>query len=200
MSSCEYDTKDIASLILQLREKDALIAERTAERDALVAEKAMLAEEKDEIKPLPSNRGEDDEFMPQGNGRTVATFDDYVHAQKSRSQKWKSSTNDGGGGMVCAIEEMPIDGGGGRRRTAEEKRVIRELSRRGGIEGWSDILDECQLDDGDEADDPHRSQGNIAWYLPPVQRQRWKDGQTLPHVNWGDLFFDLFYVAAAYNL
>jgi low temperature requirement protein LtrA len=22
----------------------------------------------------------------------------------------------------------------------------------------------------------------------------------LPHVNWGDLFFDLFYVAAAYNL
>ena len=54
MSSCEYDTKDIA---LQLREKDALIAERTAERDALVAEKAMLAEEKDEIKPLPSNRG-----------------------------------------------------------------------------------------------------------------------------------------------
>ena len=32
------------------------------------------------------------------------------------------------------------------------------------------------------------------------QRQRWDDQQILPHVNWGDLFFDLFYVAAAYNL
>ena len=58
---------------------------------------------------------EDDEFMPHGNthgnGRAVATFDDYVHAQKCRSQKWKSGTNDGGGGVVCT-EEMPIDGGG----------------------------------------------------------------------------------------
>mmetsp|Transcript_5699 Transcript_5699/g.7280 ORF Transcript_5699/g.7280 Transcript_5699/m.7280 type:complete len:563 (+) Transcript_5699:38-1726(+) len=37
------------------------------------------------------------------------------------------------------------------------------------------------------------------WKLP-IQRQRWGDQQVLPHVNWGDLFFDLFYVAAAYNL
>lgn len=34
----------------------------------------------------------------------------------------------------------------------------------------------------------------------PKQRQRWGDKQILPHTNWGDLFFDLFYVAAAYNL
>jgi len=34
----------------------------------------------------------------------------------------------------------------------------------------------------------------------PRQRQRWNDKQMLPHVNWGDLFWDLFYVAAAYNL
>ena len=34
----------------------------------------------------------------------------------------------------------------------------------------------------------------------PVQRQRWGDHQHHPVVNWGDLFFDLFYVAAAYNL
>jgi len=38
------------------------------------------------------------------------------------------------------------------------------------------------------------------FWLPPIQRQRWGDDQVLPHVNWGDLFFDLFYVAAAYNL
>ena len=36
--------------------------------------------------------------------------------------------------------------------------------------------------------------------LTARQRQRWDDHQILPHVNWGDLFFDLFYVAAAYNL
>ena len=34
----------------------------------------------------------------------------------------------------------------------------------------------------------------------PIQRQRWEDTQIRPVVNWGDLFFDLFYVAAAYNL
>jgi len=41
----------------------------------------------------------------------------------------------------------------------------------------------------------------IRWLIsPPTQRQRWTDKQILPHVNWGDLFFDLFYVSAAYNL
>ena len=45
---------------------------------------------------------------------------------------------------------------------------------------------------------PHGSK--IPWYAPPVQRQRWGDDQVLPHINWGDLFFDLFYVAAAYNM
>lgn len=34
----------------------------------------------------------------------------------------------------------------------------------------------------------------------PKQRQRWGDTQLHPHTNWGDIFFDLFYVAAAYNL
>lgn len=34
----------------------------------------------------------------------------------------------------------------------------------------------------------------------PRQRQKWGEAQILPHINWGDLFFDLFYVAAAYNL
>eukprot|EP00984_Skeletonema_dohrnii_P019163 scaffold9102_cov157-Skeletonema_dohrnii-CCMP3373.AAC.9 len=37
-------------------------------------------------------------------------------------------------------------------------------------------------------------------YSPPVQRQRYGDDKVLPHVGWGDLFFDLFFVGAAYNL
>lgn len=32
------------------------------------------------------------------------------------------------------------------------------------------------------------------------QRQKWGDTQVLPRVNWGDLFFDLFYVGATYNV
>jgi hypothetical protein len=38
------------------------------------------------------------------------------------------------------------------------------------------------------------------YYAPPHQRQRWGDTQIAPHTNWGDLFFDVFYVAAAYNI
>ena len=40
----------------------------------------------------------------------------------------------------------------------------------------------------------------LAFFEPPYQRQCWGDTQILPYINWGDLFFDLFYVAAAYNL
>ena len=40
----------------------------------------------------------------------------------------------------------------------------------------------------------------VPLYARPRQRQRWDESQVLPHVNWGDLYFDLFYVAAAYNL
>jgi hypothetical protein len=40
----------------------------------------------------------------------------------------------------------------------------------------------------------------VPFYARPKQRQRWDDTQLQPHVNWGDLFWDLFYVSAAYNL
>lgn len=53
------------------------------------------------------------------------------------------------------------------------------------------------LDDGHG--DGHHS-GRIPFYAYPRQRQKWGEAQILPHINWGDLFFDLFYVAAAYNL
>lgn len=42
--------------------------------------------------------------------------------------------------------------------------------------------------------------GPYLLYSKPIQRQTWADHQSHPVVNWGDLFFDLFYVAAAYNL
>ena len=42
--------------------------------------------------------------------------------------------------------------------------------------------------------------GRVLFYSPPRQRQRWGDSQVLPRTNWGDIFFDLFYVAATYNV
>ncbi|CAB9525885.1 expressed unknown protein [Seminavis robusta] len=45
-----------------------------------------------------------------------------------------------------------------------------------------------------------RLEEKVPLYANPKQRQRWDDVQMLPHVNWGDLYFDLFYVAAAYQL
>jgi len=38
------------------------------------------------------------------------------------------------------------------------------------------------------------------WWSPPKQRQRWGEAQILPSDNWGQIFFDLFYVGGAYNL
>jgi hypothetical protein len=46
----------------------------------------------------------------------------------------------------------------------------------------------------------------LPFYQAPRQRHRWQDlqqqqqQQQHPHKQWGDIFFDLFYVAAAYNL
>ena len=35
----------------------------------------------------------------------------------------------------------------------------------------------------------------IPMYSPPLQRQRWDEAASLPHVDWGDMFLDLFYVS-----
>jgi Bacterial low temperature requirement A protein (LtrA) len=40
----------------------------------------------------------------------------------------------------------------------------------------------------------------VLYYSPPRQRQKWNETQVVPRVNWGDLFFDLFYVGATYNV
>lgn len=47
---------------------------------------------------------------------------------------------------------------------------------------------------------PVRIQARTPFFTRPVQRQRWGDEEPHAVVPWNDLFFDLFYVAAAYNL
>lgn len=39
----------------------------------------------------------------------------------------------------------------------------------------------------------------VVFWTRPKQRQRWGDDDVLPHINWGDLFFDLFYVAGEWT-
>ena len=46
----------------------------------------------------------------------------------------------------------------------------------------------------------HPGVGLIPLFAPPRQRQKWGDTQVLPRTNWGDIFFDLWFVAAAYNV
>ena len=50
---------------------------------------------------------------------------------------------------------------------------------------------------GHQHDDAQVGQAEcLPWYAHPIQRQRWNEDHVLPHVDWGDLFFDLFYVGA----
>jgi hypothetical protein len=51
---------------------------------------------------------------------------------------------------------------------------------------------------GDHHHGQHHDESTIMpFYTPPKQRQRWGDEQLPVHNNWGDIFFDLFYVALA---
>jgi len=54
------------------------------------------------------------------------------------------------------------------------------------------------LDIENEEDDD--DEDNIILYEPPLQRQLWGKAYLALHVGWNALFFDLFFVAAAYNL
>lgn len=86
-------------------------------------------------------------------------------------------------------------------RNVEEVRVIRRIDRRGGA-GWDHLSLNALEAQGETpvAGEDHGHGSRTPWYNPPIQRQRWCEDQSLPHVNWGDIFFDLFYVGAAFNL
>lgn len=80
--------------------------------------------------------------------------------------------------------------------TQSSHRASHGLSLRGSTVTWGDFLQ--------GAKQMHAKNKQLvskqAWYSPPAQRIRWGGDQSLQHVDWGDLFFDLFYVSAVYNL
>mmetsp|Transcript_5788 Transcript_5788/g.11297 ORF Transcript_5788/g.11297 Transcript_5788/m.11297 type:complete len:556 (+) Transcript_5788:49-1716(+) len=51
-----------------------------------------------------------------------------------------------------------------------------------------------------QADHHGHGGGEMPFWAPPRQRQRWGEAQHDVHNNWGDIFYDLFFVALAYNL
>ena len=85
-------------------------------------------------------------------------------------------------------------------RTTEEVRLIRQMTKRGSAEWKRLSYDAPEAEDGTVSHEDNGHGSRTPWYNPPIQRQRWDEDQILPHVNWGDIFFDLFYVGAAYNL
>ncbi len=210
----EYEKDDLDSLIRQLREKDALIAEK----DALLSKQASKPHaSKSRVKFAPVeedpegsggvNHGLAHELAGSVSTGSNATFADILYAQKS--MRFKSQKQMGNSlamiaedaGMYSSAMYSPAINSSATR-TAEERRVISNmLSRRGAAAKWDSFdADELDKDEHEDDDHHHHHKKNAAWYLPPVQRQRWCDDQILPHVNWGDLFFDLFYVGAAFNL
>ena len=74
------------------------------------------------------------------------------------------------------------------RRDDARRRASHRMSRRESVSGGAAPFDVSY------------HPGALILYCPPKQRQRWGDSQVLPRVDFGDLFFDLFFVAAAYNV
>jgi hypothetical protein len=42
--------------------------------------------------------------------------------------------------------------------------------------------------------------GEVVLYAAPQQRQKWGETQVRPRINWGDTFYDLFFVAAVSDI
>ena len=188
----------VESLLQKLREKDAVIAEK----DAVITEKdeqlsAALANNNTDpnhsLARISEDRsvgdGEPNHFGSLSTSG-VSTFADYLQSRRSSKARWRNSV----------VSDLTHRASTATVRTAEEMRVIRRIDRRAAAE-WDHLsYGAPEAEDGTVSgeDDGHGSR--TPWYNPPIQRQKWCEDQSLPHINWGDIFFDLFYVGAAFNL
>jgi hypothetical protein len=70
----------------------------------------------------------------------------------------------------------------------------------------TDVIEKPKTDHEENQNDGHgvkehdgehaQKQKMMPLFSRPKQRQRWGDNQVHPHTDWGDIFFDLFFVAA----
>ena len=172
----------VESLLQKLREKDAVIAEKDEQLSVALANNNSAP--RHSLSHIPEDRsagdGEPNHF---GSFSTsgVSTFADYLQSRRSSKARWHNSV----------VSDITHHASTATVRTAEEMRVIRRLTLSYNAPG---------AEDGTVSDEDHGHGLRTPWYDPPIQRQRWDEDQVLPHVNWGDIFFDLFYVGAAFNL
>jgi hypothetical protein len=117
---------------------------------------------------------------------SIATYEDIVTAQKNLRLKNRSITSN----VISSLSAT--------HRSQEEIDAIVNIARRSNSSEWDAICKELDImGDGLAIND---NKIMTPFYAPPLQRQRYGDTNILPHVGWGDLFFDLFYVGAAFNL
>lgn len=117
---------------------------------------------------------------------SIATYEDIVTAQKNLRLKNRSITSN----VISSLSAT--------HRSQEEIDAIVNIARRSNSSEWDAICKDLNI----MGDGPAINDNKIMtpFYAPPLQRQRYGDTNILPHVGWGDLFFDLFYVGAAFNL
>ena len=172
----------VESLLQKLREKDAVIAEKDEQLSAALANNNTAPNHSLShiLEDRSAGDGEPNHFGSLSTSG-VSTFADYLQSRRSSKARWHNSV----------VSDLTHHASTATVRTAEEMRVIRRLTL---------SYDAPRAADGSVSDEDHGHGSRTPWYDPPIQRQRWDEDQVLPHVNWGDIFFDLFYVGAAYNL
>jgi hypothetical protein len=136
--------------------------------------------------PIHHMHGLDREFADSVGSGSIATFGNYVNAQRNLRFRCRKSSR------ASSVLSNTLRGKG-------EIEVIQNIARRTHSAEWDAICEDLDIPDknGHTRND-HKTM--TPFYSPPAQRQRYGDDTVLPHVGWGDLFFDLFYVGAAFNL
>ena len=187
----------VESLLQKLREKDAVIAEKDEQLSVALANNNTTAPNHS-LSHIPEDRsagdGEPNHFGSLSISG-VSTFADYLQSRRSSKARWHNS-------VLSDLTHATNATGASNAtvRTAEEMRVIRRIDRRAAAE-WDHLsCGAAGAEEGTISGEDHGHGSRTPWYNPPIQRQRWCEDQSLPHINWGDLFFDLFYVGAAFNL
>lgn len=142
----------------------------------------------------------------EGSGGTVRfTINDYLAQERSRrtfgtvAKPLHASAGPGSPGNRPAPNASSIV------RREREKTILRHLNNMTDRGTYTTGHSRFDLDPQGhlkesvchQHGDAHGGHAEILpWYAPPIQRQRWNEDHVLPHVDWGDLFYDLFYVGA----
>ena len=161
------------------------------------------------VQQISSNENENDDNNEEETLGKSLTFQDYLDAQRKLRSVRHMDLGGGGVDIHHFYESFYESGNIDKLMSYEEEEENTGEQQQQGSEqkGQEDspiaiMKAEEALHDQDSHGHHHHhsSSSSVPFYAPPLQRQRWGDDQVLPHVDWGDIFFDLFYVAAAYNL